>query len=108
MALIEMDLTVPIGGGYDLTLGMKEKKTINLISSGGWSLLCSAENVKVISVIGAIEAWCTYIIKEDGTFELQATGNDTNYYVLKLENGNIYGVSYIANGAPWIITLVKE
>ena len=93
------------GGGYELALNVKEKKSIY---RNTWSSLnIPVGNTKVIAVIGAIEAWCIYIVKEDGTLELMATGNDTSYYYIRINNGYFEGNSGVANTTPWVVTLDK-
>ena len=91
--------------GYELALNVKEKKAIN---RNTWTNLnIPVGNTKIIAVIGAIEAWCVYVVKEDGTLELQATGNDTTYYSVRINNGYFEGYSGISNTSPWVITLDK-
>ena len=94
-----------LGGGYDLVLNVKEKKSI---TKNSWTALnIPVGDTKVIAVIGALEAWCVYVIKEDGTLELQATGNDITYYTLRINNGYFEGYSTVATTSPWVVTLDK-
>ena len=93
------------GGGYELALNVKTK--LGFYKNQWSSLNIPVGNTKVIMAIGALEAWCVYIVKEDGTLELQATGNESTYYSIRINNGYFESYSAIGNTSPWVITLDK-